>query len=66
MSTENEKPPDDSAPTVSPARLAAYWGVHVQTIYRDLKKGALRGYRLPGGDIRIRVSDARKYGRPIE
>jgi predicted site-specific integrase-resolvase len=52
--------------TISPARLARFWGVNVQTVYRDLRKGALRGFRLPGGDIRIRVSDARRYGRPIE
>jgi len=57
---------EDSAPTVSPARLAAYWGVSVRTIYRDVRKGALPAFRLPGGDIRIRVRDARRYGRPIE
>jgi excisionase family DNA binding protein len=53
-------------PNVSPSKLARYWGVHVNTVYRDIAKGALRGYRLPGGQIRIRTSDARRYGRPIE
>lgn len=51
---------------ISPARLAAQWGVNVQTIYRDIRKGALRAYRLPGGDLRIRIRDARRYGKPIE
>ena len=51
--------------TISPARLAAAWGVEVQTIYRDIRKGALRAYRLPGGDLRIRVTDARRYGKPV-
>jgi excisionase family DNA binding protein len=50
---------------ISPSRLASYWGVEVQTIYRDIRKGALRAYRLPGGDLRIRVTDARRYGKPV-
>lgn len=53
-------------PHCSPGRLAAYWGVHPNTIYRDIRKGALRAFRLPGGQLRIRTSDARKYGRPNE
>ncbi len=51
---------------ISPAALAAKWGVGVQTIYRDIRKGALRAYRLPGGDLRIRIRDARRYGKPVE
>lgn len=51
---------------ISPSRLANYWGVHINTIYRDISKGALRAFRLPGGQLRIRTSDARRYGRPIE
>ena len=51
---------------ISPAALAAKWGVGVQTIYRDIRKGALPAYRLPGGDLRIRIRDARRYGKPIE
>jgi predicted site-specific integrase-resolvase len=51
---------------VSPAWLASRWGVNVQTIYRDIRKGALRAYRLPGGDLRIRIRDARSYGKPVE
>jgi predicted site-specific integrase-resolvase len=58
--------PDDDAPCLSPRELADHWGVHPQTVYRDLRKGALRGFLLPGGRIRIRPSDARRYGRPIE
>lgn len=53
-------------PNISPARLADYWGVHVRTIYRDIHKGALRAFKLPGGQIRIRTSDARRYGKPVE
>jgi excisionase family DNA binding protein len=53
-------------PNVTPSRLARFWGVHVNTVYRDISKGALRAYRLPGGQIRVRNSDARRYGRPIE
>ena len=51
---------------ISPAALASKWGVGVQTIYRDIRKGALRAYRLPGGDLRIRIRDARRYGKPVE
>lgn len=51
---------------VSPSRLASFWGVHPNTIYRDIRKGALRAFRLPGGQLRISRSDARRYGRPTE
>ena len=44
--------------------LARYWGVDIATIYRDIKKGALRVYRLPSGALRIKLSDALAYGRP--
>jgi predicted site-specific integrase-resolvase len=52
--------------TVSPGRLAAFWSVHPNTVYRDIRKGALKAYRLPGGQLRVRMSDARRYGRPVE
>jgi excisionase family DNA binding protein len=51
---------------MSPGELAEYWSVHPNTIYRDIRKGALRAFRLPGGYLRIRTSDAVKYGRPTE
>jgi excisionase family DNA binding protein len=51
---------------VSPSRLARHWGVHINTVYRDIRKGALKASRLPGGQFRIRMSDARAYGRPVE
>jgi excisionase family DNA binding protein len=51
---------------VTPSYLARYWNVHINTIYRDIQKGALRAYRLPGGPLRIRWSDAQAYGRPVE
>jgi len=45
--------------------LARYWKVSVDTVYRDIKKGALRAYRVgSSGKIRVRVEDARRYGRP--
>lgn len=53
-------------PAISPSRLASYWGVSVRTIYRDIQKGALPAFRLPGGQIRITTAEARRYGRPIE
>lgn len=56
---------DDGAP-LSPSRLAEDWGVHVNTVYRDIRKGALRAFKLPSGRFRIRRDDARRYGRPIE
>jgi len=56
---------DDEA-AISPSGLASHWGVHVNTIYRDIRKGALRAFRLPGGHWRIRREDARRYGRPNE
>lgn len=52
---------------VSPARLASYWGVNVDTVYRDIRKGALRAFRVGArGQFRIRMSDAKRYGRPVE
>lgn len=51
---------------VSPARAAAFWGVHVHTVYRDIRKGALRAFRMPGGQLRILVADMRRYGRPVD
>jgi excisionase family DNA binding protein len=52
---------------VSPSYLARYWGVHVDTVYRDIRKGALPAYRVgSGGQLRISMADARRYGRPVE
>jgi excisionase family DNA binding protein len=51
---------------VSPSWLARHWNVHIDTIYRDIRKGALPASRLPGGQLRIRWADAKKYGRPVE
>jgi excisionase family DNA binding protein len=50
---------------LSPSELARYWRVSTDTIYRDIKKGALPAYRIgSSGTIRIRLEDARRYGRP--
>ena len=51
---------------VSPSWLAHRWNVHVRTIYRDIGKGALKAFRLPGGQIRILRDDAERYGRPVD
>lgn len=64
LQREGTLPRDE--PFTTPSKLARYWNVHPHTVYRDLRKGALRGYRMPGGQIRIRMVDARRYGRPIE
>jgi len=49
---------------VSPEQLASFWGVHVNKVYRDIRKGALRAFRIPSGRWRIRRDDMRRYGRP--
>ncbi len=54
------------APVVTIAQLAAYWQVNRSTIYRDIERGALPAFQLPGGGIRIRTEDARAYGRRID
>jgi excisionase family DNA binding protein len=52
-------------PYVTPSELARYWRVSTDTIYRDIRKGALLAYRVGScGTIRIRIEDARRYGRP--
>lgn len=53
-------------PAVSPSELAREWGVSARTVQRDIRKGALRAFRLPGGSFRIRRSDAERYGKPVE
>lgn len=50
---------------LSPSRLSAEWGVHINTVYRDIRKGALRAFKLPSGRFRIRRADADRYGRPL-
>ena len=50
---------------VSVSQLADYWGVCEETIRRDIKKGALRVWRVGSSDaVRIPISEARRYGRP--
>jgi excisionase family DNA binding protein len=51
---------------VSPGWLADFWGVHPNTVYRDIRKGALPACRMPGGQYRVLRSDAMRYGRPVE
>jgi excisionase family DNA binding protein len=53
-------------PNLSPSQIARYWGVSVRTVQRDIAKGALKAYRLPGGTIRVTTAEARRYGKPIE
>ena len=52
--------------TVSPTWLARFWSVHPNTVYRDIHKGALPAFRLPGGQLRVLVADAKRYGKPVE
>jgi hypothetical protein len=56
----------EDEPHVSPSRLARFWGVHIDTVYRDIRKGALRASRTPSGRFRISMADARRYGRPFD
>ncbi len=57
----------DSDHYVTVTELARYWKVSVDTVYRDIKKRALRAYRVgSSGKIRVRVEDARQYGRPVD
>jgi hypothetical protein len=51
---------------VSPSRLASYWGVHVDTIYRDIRKGVLAATESQDGQLIIAVSDAYNYGAPVQ
>ena len=50
---------------ITVAELAGYWNVSVDTVYRDITKGALRAYRVgSAGTIRVHTEDARRYGCP--
>lgn len=49
---------------VSPGEIARFWRVDVNVIYRDIRKGALLAYKLPGGTLRVPLSEGRRYGRP--
>lgn len=51
-------------PVLTVAEAARIWRVEAATVRRDIRKGALRAYRLPGGDLRILRSDLLAYGRP--
>jgi excisionase family DNA binding protein len=57
----------DDESYVSPSDLAEYWNVSAETVRRDIRKGALPAFRVgASGQFRIRMSDAKRYGRPIE
>ena len=65
-SRDRPSPAAEESGAVSPSRLAREWDVSVDTVYRDIRKGALRAFRLPSGRVRIRRDDALRYGRPYE
>lgn len=46
-------------------QVADMWGVSTDKVYADIRKGALAAYEV-GGCIRIRLNDARAYGRRKE
>ena len=50
-----------SGPYLKVADLAREARVAPKTIYRHIDKGALRIFRLPGGDVRIHRDDAAAY-----
>lgn len=60
------RPAAEASGACSPSELAREWGVSLDTVYRDIRKGALKASRIPSGRFRIRREDARKYGRPVE
>ena len=50
---------------VSLGRIAAHYGVSYKVVWRDLKAGGLPFSRIGGKRvIRVRVSDALKWGDP--
>ena len=51
-------------PMFTVEQAARLWQVCEETVRRDIRKGALRAFRLPGGAIRILRSDILAYGRP--
>lgn len=66
--TERQRAEDFTAGAefVTVRALARYWGVSTRTIWRDIRKAALRVHRLPGGGVRISRADAIGYGKPSE
>lgn len=55
---------DDRRRYLTVREVAEMWGVSVDKIYADVKKGALLAYSV-SGSIRIRYLDALGYGRPL-
>jgi hypothetical protein len=54
-------------PLVTVEQLARYWQVHPRTVRRAIYKRALAAIRLgSAGPLRIRIEDARKFGRIVE
>jgi excisionase family DNA binding protein len=53
-------------PVFTVEEAARLWRVCEETVRRDIRKGALRAYRIPGGSLRILRSDLLAYGRPQE
>ena len=48
-------------PLMTPAEVAALFGVNVKTPIRWVKAGKIRSIRTPGGQNRFRESDVRAF-----
>jgi excisionase family DNA binding protein len=53
-------------PTCTVEEAARIWRVTAETVRRDIRKRALKAYKLPSGELRILHSDLVAYGRPLE
>lgn len=53
-------------PVFTVEEAARLWRVSEDTVRRDIRKRALRAYRMPGGAVRILRADLLAYGRPQE
>lgn len=51
---------------LSPCEVADFLGVHVSTVYRYIREGALPHRRLPGGHLRIPPEDLEDLGIPAD
>lgn len=49
---------------LTPDQVAAALQVDVTTVHRWLKRGKLRGFKLPGGDWRIWPAALREFAPP--
>jgi excisionase family DNA binding protein len=49
---------------LSAGQVAEYWGVHVETVYRAVRRGQLEARRFPTGRILIDERVAEDFAAP--